>query len=874
VKTPRPVSLGLVLLLGAALWVLATQWSANPDGLPALLRDVATQPGGRTAPADSRAADARRGVLPPRRVTELVLFHGRVVDPAGRPLAGAMVRLDYTVVCANSTGSFALPPLRRPLTITRRGYFSTRVDKLQPPADPATVTTFTLYPGCEVAGVVVDERGRPLADARVVLGADLAGRVDEVRTDADGRWQSPLRSAGPLHVLVVHPAGVPLEDTVILSRSGTTTEHRSVLRRGRPVRIRSVDARGQSLADVRLWVDEHAADAASAGSRYLGRTGDLGALECCLAPTARATTLRARLAGYRDAVATIEAGARTSKGRANVTISLEPAPLLQACAVEAATGLPIEIDSARLESLDGAAFRPVPHRGILFHSLARGKVRVGLPPQAGVYRLAVRGDGGLQGFSHEIEFDGTTSPGPIEIGLERRLELRGVVLDRGRPVADASVELIALPAHELAGATGDAGALDDDGDGWLAGEYVGRALTDAAGRFAFAIAQDRGVFRVRVRHPDYLGATSAPIHLPLPPGSGDEIPLVLSRGARVHGVVRREGGQPAADAPVLLAHGAEPPQLAWTDAAGRFEFAGLHADDDYRIAVGDPTRTPELYGTHGDGFVATGALALDGDLDVAPVEVASEADVSHDLVTSAPAPGSLRGRVRFDGEPYAATVRVLSLDATIPTRTFAVDGNGEFEIRRLPPGRYRVRTLGVQAARDVEVLPSGEATVAIDLEALRFTVELVSSATKRPLATETCTVALRRADGNMKPQRAVARDGSVEFGGLFPGDFLLHIEATGYVPTDRAVRIDSSRTGRVELEPGLASQIRLLTAAGQEYKGVVDFTIHKDGHEVARGRRVVDAVLKLPLLPRGRYNLRVRTEQGVIKQVLTISDRE
>ena len=108
----------------------------QPAGL-ALLLAAALAPGtGRTAPEPRPAASCPRGQgeFPP---TDCAVVAGRALDPAGRPLAGYVVRVDSfvrTVAYAYASDT---------ATIAADGSFALlvhRINRLRPPASPDTAT--------------------------------------------------------------------------------------------------------------------------------------------------------------------------------------------------------------------------------------------------------------------------------------------------------------------------------------------------------------------------------------------------------------------------------------------------------------------------------------------------------------------------------------------------------------------------------------------------------------------------------------------------------------------------------------------------------------------------------------------------------------
>lgn len=239
-------------------------------GLPPVAANALT---GRGANADVELAAGSR------RSTTITLgkgidVHGRVVDLDDRAIAGATVWMSVTarsddsepVAVSGSDGAFVVREAGKGFTITASapGLGCARVLWV---GDAETTLTLRPAPGV-VAGRVVDENGRPVAGARVLLGVTLAQgsehwrvlgtRNDQdlwpsrfLRTDDDGRFwceglpalRWPLWVGAPgfaaawREVEVV--ADAPSEVTVVLARGGT-------------VRGRIMDASGAPLVGIEV----------------------------------------------------------------------------------------------------------------------------------------------------------------------------------------------------------------------------------------------------------------------------------------------------------------------------------------------------------------------------------------------------------------------------------------------------------------------------------------------------------------------------------------------------------------------------------------------------------------------------------------------
>lgn len=160
-------------------------------------------------------------------VPELVV-RGRVLDPAGLPLAGARVAAegyfharpsvavrDLVETRSDSTGAFELTGLRsdvgHALVVEAAGFAT--LERELPPAAELALGDLVLAPESVLAGLVVDADGVPLAGAEVVLelageaplaagpedaAARLLGRERRTRTDENGAFLFAGLAAAPL----------------------------------------------------------------------------------------------------------------------------------------------------------------------------------------------------------------------------------------------------------------------------------------------------------------------------------------------------------------------------------------------------------------------------------------------------------------------------------------------------------------------------------------------------------------------------------------------------------------------------------------------------------------------------------------------------
>jgi protocatechuate 3,4-dioxygenase beta subunit len=471
--------------------------------------------------------------------------------------------------------------------------------------------------------------------------------------------------------------------------------------------------------------------------------------------------------------------------------------------------------------------------------------------EPGRHRLRVEGEGLLTAEVRFVDVPGQA----VRILIARRAEVRGSVIDSGKPVVGATVRL--LP---LGGGVALSVASDEDG---------GFALGDLPeGRYrVWAAAGDRAS---RAQSVDRLGAGPfAPVQLDLEPAAivtGQVIDGSTGRGVAAHVTL-------VADDPD------EPTRTATSTAAGAFRIEGVPlggwtAD---AFAPGYVSADSVRFQT-GAGYAPSVALRRGGvlsgrivDGSGAPVAGAvvlgradgGGADVSEEIVArrlgatagwgTGLAPSSTAGLVTATGQRFlprgelgvllgpvpfppppgavSSAVRIASplggppadaptvpVDPALESR-FTTDREGRYRLTGLAPGRYRVLVThrdfadGASEPRDVE-LGTALADVDVVMHGGMTLYGVVVDEGGEPIAG---AMVAARGERGLDPRRSVTgADGSYRIGPL-SADADLEVSAPGLGSAMRRIEIDPA-AGRA---PSTREENFTLVQADAEIRGRV-----------------------------------------------------
>ncbi len=568
---------------------------------------------------------------------------GRVTTTSGQPIAGGTVTV-WTAAVPRSVVGGELRGQRRVVTgrTSTDGSFRVRVPRtgfvVEARADgfaPLWIESgpyvgqildlgsLHLVRTATVAGRVVDDRGAPLAGARVVVASPQTGigvTATQAITVGDGRFEVRDAPSGRVVVTVSAPGFAVLVTDLEAARPlalrlarGRTVEGRVRDVGGRPaghawVAVDGVSARAASdgafridgVATGELFIRAAAGDAV--GSAFA--TADHGELAitvraaASLTGTVRDESTRRPLAGVA-----VEVQRRHRSGGMVVTeLDQELAPPLAFTDEQGRFRLPL------LRS--GKATVVLSHRGHAVRAidveLRSGKARrvnAALSPLARLRGRVHDATGGPVAFARistaTDAWTTTTADGAFDLpyaSTESDVAITARVDDgrigSGRCASTMPCVITVAMGGRLTGQV----RMDDRGS--LANAHIEverfdetalpvRAATtsDEHGRFAFAGLED-GTYSVLVRHDDAATTTVAPVVVRAPEVSLGELRLVPAMA--VHGTVVGDG-VPLAGVEVW-GSGRAASVRAVTDARGRFSLSGFTAGEHVQVVavrVGD-----------------------------------------------------------------------------------------------------------------------------------------------------------------------------------------------------------------------------------------------------------------------------------------------
>jgi hypothetical protein len=215
----------------------AVVWSGSPLAAPAVRSDTSGAflievPAAGESWLEAGAAGflpserqlAKKGAGAPAVVTlaPAAALSGIVVDSGGRPVAGARITLSYMkarqgismMARSRADGGFrftGLPPGGAfELWATRSGFArSTATARTAPAGQPSPLARIVMADGQTAFGRVVDEGGRPVEGAELLLSNSFLELPLEAASDAEGRFAFRHLSPGKISLMAAHPGYAP-----------------------------------------------------------------------------------------------------------------------------------------------------------------------------------------------------------------------------------------------------------------------------------------------------------------------------------------------------------------------------------------------------------------------------------------------------------------------------------------------------------------------------------------------------------------------------------------------------------------------------------------------------------------------------------------
>jgi carboxypeptidase family protein len=762
----------------------------------------------------------------------LVLFPGghiagRVVDPAGKPVAAAQVTTngdEGAAVATDAKGGFRSPILRPGVhhLYVSHGEFQRADASVTIPAGGGEVPlTIALRPGARHELKALDVAGAPVPDAGVWLVESRPGGAEESRfagrTGDDGRLALRWDPAEPHSARVIAPGF--REEVHPLSGTGTVvTLQRAPLLTGQVIeRERGLPARP---TEVVLEIETREGFRRAPDRGILFRTLSAGKFRVGLPPFAGTYRVRALAEGdLSGASDSINFDGRSDPPPATVYL-VQRTSLRGRVAATREGGGQEKVVQARIELYRhdlGEAMR-----------LAYG-VWFAAPP-APVAAVSADADGGFAfkdlkpgayrvRVIHPQHADWLSAPvtvpldAPLLCALRPGAFLRGTVFGPGG-LPEADIPMVLVPPGS---------------------PFTSFTRTDGSGRYQFTNLAE-GTYHLFTGDPRAEGSQGVQTTFagPLPIGQGERShPLTIRAGQELNYDVHRESRQLGGLTGKVSADGAPMAGVPLRVTPSRNEAAGPPADDEAVAGAG----------------LARTALRQEKDSD----EEGEEGPVAA-------------------GDPLAR--------ADLPSPEFEVTTgpDGGFNLDGLEPGRYRIAGGGLPVEQTIEVSSGRTTSLDIGLKTMTYQARLVDGLGGKPIEAEGAVEIIPEARGEARS--VPIEHGQASAPGLYPGKYRLRIKLPGYLPFEGRFEMTpgaaeapgGTLAQELRLRPGNTIQVAVIGVGGKPYRGKGEAVLlRKDGVEVHRAYGQFDGEVLLPVLPPGSYILTIRTDEGSTRMELEVS---
>jgi hypothetical protein len=845
------------MLFAAPLWepevgVVATQTDAK-----GLFKLEGLARGRHTVTASNRAAGrASQAGVPLGGRVELLLvagpsIGGRVLTPDGKPAAGAAVRAESEMwsgkvwsAVTDAGGRFdisGLAPGEYRLIAHHKDWAVAIVGGVRLERAGDVEADLVLSAPVRVTGRLVDSDERPLTGTVSLQEADGQPSPQSlgllVRADAgdDGRFTLERVPSGS-HALAVVARGVAARRVPIEVGAGQKAVDLGdvVLEAGAQIRGRVRDTAGAPIADAALHGYPDGPLAAGA-SPIEGRTGADGtfALGGASAPSYR---LHVRAPGFGAVTHPVEAPSK------DVELVLEPAGTIEGLVVDDA-GRPVEAFDVSAMPAGGrqAMDRQPPRKRPVVSEGGRFTLD---EVAAGTYAVQVA----ARDLGRQVVSDVKVAAGAVtdlgRIRLTAGGAIRGTVVDAASaPIAGAIV---------VAVGSGRPMSRTD----------VPETATDSGGGFHLR-GLSAGTVVVTARHPDFAEGRSAPVEIE--PARTAETLVVLTRGGRIEGIIRRRGGTILPDLRIHL--------RPLSSAGGFSEYPGATPGPDGSFVidrvppgrVGVSLMTPSAPGSGmGTGFFK--------EIDVREGETARVEFVWREILLSgkvtragAPLPNVRLTAMATGSSMYWGVTGGVPAPSSGPQRMTAVTReDGSYEMIVSEAGRVTIRaqsTLGRTATypvRAIEVADVESQTADLDFPAGGISGIVVDDETEAPIARASVFATTIEPGGLGGGHATAGADGRFSLD-VDPGEFRLRASAEGYATDGVAVTVGESPVSDVRLALTRGARLRgkVVGIHGGPAPGVWVMVREEtdEGMGASGESSSLDGRFEFPSLRPGRYSL-------------------
>lgn len=770
-----------------------------------------------------------------------------VLGPDGKPAAGASVSVDgFPVGVTGEDGSFSADIFADWERLT-----ATKGDLIGRVTRDAKSATIRLSTASHVGGRVLDDRGRGIRQAMVILTETTrgywAGGSLTLVTGDDGSFSSGPIVAGKYRAAVVRP-GFTAGMSELAVASGAAESKDFVLSPSAIVEGRVVDEEGRPVAAVLLGVEDRTSSPFPRPSAASGPDGRYVVLDVSGSVRTKVQAFRTGFPMAESEAFETRPGARLSGIDVTLTSGHEVTGRLVDDAGSPIMGVQVGTTDQPY-GLD-MMFMEYPGADRLEYPMTDTEGKFVVRLAKGTWFFAFKAPGYVVATTEGKAVEGATSIG--DITLKQAGELSGRVVRRsGSPVEQAAVGIRDMSLRSAQTTTDEDGrfVLRDlprrtlelvvfKADGsraskqvevpssdivvelpdvvTLHGRVVDAETKDPIRDFMIGVTQsqmggsgktphhsDDGTFEVEAVPSEGLalaigaaGYAESKKLVEIPEGGEPEpIEIALERGIRVYGAVRDEAGRPLEgvtvgyDKTIQTGRGSMymRDSQVTTDANGAFSFDSVSS------------------GKAQFGFSRQGYLRLDRAIDATGREQRLDVELSTGV--------ALRGIVVDEsGAPVvAASVRGSTSGMTRSNASTKSGPDGRFVLEPLAPGRASVFVMAPGFADrnepDIDIASAGELRVVMERGAtVEGRVTGIEGANMQEVALE---IADRQYD------RRVSAAGEFRIEGVRPGRTIV----AGYAQVGQGYR--TSKPVEVELVAGQTAAVEVAFVQGNTVRGVV-----------------------------------------------------